>query len=51
MGNRLAEMQVRVLWEEIQKRFHHIEVVGEAKRLQSNLIRGITDLPVVAHRV
>ena len=28
MGNRLAEMQLRVLWEEIMNRFSHIEVVG-----------------------
>ena len=28
MGNRLAEMQLRVLWEEIVKRFHTVEVVG-----------------------
>ena len=29
MGNRLAEMQLRVLWEEILKRFSMVEVVGE----------------------
>jgi cytochrome P450 len=28
MGNRLAEMQLRVLWEEIMQRFDRIEVVG-----------------------
>ena len=28
MGNRLAEMQLRVLWEEIMQRFEHIEVMG-----------------------
>ena len=32
MGNRLAEMQLRVAWEEIQKRFHFVEVVGEPVR-------------------
>lgn len=46
MGNRLAEMQLRVLWEEIMKRFRHIEVVGEVKRVPNNFIRGIADLPV-----
>jgi cytochrome P450 len=28
LGNRLAEMQLRVLWEEIMERFSRIEVVG-----------------------
>jgi cytochrome P450 len=46
MGNRLAEMQLRVLWEEIMKRFHAIEVVGEVKRHPNNFIRGIAELPV-----
>ena len=46
MGNRLAEMQLRVLWEEILQRFEHIEVMGPAQRLRSNHIRGITGLPV-----
>ncbi len=49
MGNRLAEMQLRVLWEEIQKRFHKVEVAGEVVRLPNNFIRGIADLPVVLH--
>ncbi len=46
MGNRLAEMQLRVLWEEILQRFSHIEVMGPPRRLRSNLIRGILELPV-----
>jgi cytochrome P450 len=49
MGNRLAELQLRIVWEEIQKRFHYVEVVGEPERLLSNLIRGITRLPVKIH--
>lgn len=49
MGNRLAEMQIKILWEEIQKRFKKVEVVGEVKRVQNNFIRGIADLPVVLH--
>ncbi len=49
MGNRLAEMQLRILWEEIMKRFRHIEVVGEVKRVPNNFIRGIADLPVQLH--
>jgi cytochrome P450 len=47
MGNRLAEMQLRIVWEEILKRFKKVEVVDLPKRLKSNFIRGITELPVV----
>ncbi len=46
MGNRLAEMQLALLWEEIVKRFKRIEVVGDVVRSSSNFIRGIVDLPV-----
>ena len=49
MGNRLAEMQLRLVWEEILKRFDQVEVVGPVKRLKSNFVRGIIDLPVVLH--
>ena len=49
MGNRLAEMQLRILWEEIQQRFHKVEVVGEPQRLRSSFVRGITELPVRVH--
>ena len=49
MGNRLAEMQLQVLWEEIMRRFRTIEVVGPEQRVRSNFIRGYTELPVVAH--
>jgi cytochrome P450 len=50
MGNRLAELQLRIVWEEITKRFHTVEVVGPEKRLKSNFIRGIRELPVRVHR-
>ena len=49
MGNRLAEMQLRVLWEEIMKRFRFIEVVGEAERTPSTFVKGYTRLPVKLH--
>ena len=51
MGNRLAEMQLRVLWEEIMKRFHQVEVVGDVGRLSNNFIRGIKDVPVRLHPI
>ena len=46
LGQRLAEMQLRVVWEEILKRFPVIEVVGEPVRLNSNFVKGYTGLPV-----
>ena len=46
MGNRMAELQLRVLWEEILKRFDKIEVVGEPVRVSNNFIQGIAELPV-----
>ena len=46
VGNRLAEMQLTILWEEILKRFPVIEVVGKPERLYSNLLRTIGALPV-----
>ncbi|MBM4202872.1 MAG: cytochrome P450 [Gammaproteobacteria bacterium] len=50
MGNRLAEMQLRVLWEEIMQRFSRVEVVGEPERTFSSFVKGYTKLPVVLHR-
>lgn len=49
MGNRLAEMQLRILWEEIMQRFHKVEVVGEPKRVYSSFVKGFTELPVRVH--
>jgi cytochrome P450 len=49
MGNRLAEMQLRIVWEEILTRFSKVEVVGKPQRLRSSFVRGITELPVRLH--
>lgn len=46
VGNRLAELQLRILWEEILPRFPVIEVLAPPKRLYSNFIHGIRQLPV-----
>ena len=46
VGDRVAELQLRILWEEILKRDLHFEVLGPPKRLYSNLIRGLLSLPV-----
>jgi cytochrome P450 len=49
MGNRAAELQLKVLWEEILKRFDRIEVVGDVERNLSNFILGYTKIPVRLH--
>lgn len=46
MGNRLAELQLRILWEELLPRFDNIEVVGEPEYVQSNFVRGISKMMV-----
>ena len=46
VGNRLGEMQLRIVWEEILKRFDHIEVVDEPKRVFSSFVKGYESLPV-----
>ena len=46
VGNRLAEMQLKILWQEILKRFPVIEVMGEPTRVRSNFVRGYASLPV-----
>lgn len=49
MGNRLAEMQLRILWEEIMVRFRQVEVVGEPVRVSNAFVKGYSELPVVVH--
>jgi cytochrome P450 len=46
VGNRLAELQLRILWEELLPRYPVIEVMGEPRRVYSNFIHGIQSLPV-----
>lgn len=47
MGNRLAEMQLRVLWEEILPRFDKVELVGDPVYVNSNFVKGYSELPVI----
>ena len=49
MGNRIGEAQLRIVWEEILKRFDRLEVVGEPVRLAHSFVHGIKDLQVIAH--
>ena len=46
VGNRLAELQLKILWEEILRRFEVIEVVGKPTRIRSAFVRGFSHLPV-----
>ncbi|MEZ5572442.1 MAG: cytochrome P450 [Halioglobus sp.] len=49
MGNRLAELQLRILWEEILQRFARVEVVGEPERTVSSFVHGFTRMQVILH--
>jgi cytochrome P450 len=50
VGNRLAELQLQIIWEEIFKRFPVIEQVGEPKRVYSTFVKGYEHLDVVIPR-
>jgi cytochrome P450 len=50
VGNRLAEMQLKIVWEEIMKRWSFIEVMGEPDRVPSSFVKGYFNLPVRLHR-
>jgi len=46
VGNRLAELQLKIIWEEILKRFPDIVVTGEPRRVHSSFVKGYETLPV-----
>jgi len=50
MGLRLAEMQLRILWEEILARFERIDVQAEPTRTLSSFVHGYATLPVTVTR-
>ncbi len=50
VGNRLAELQLRVIWEEILKRFPEIVVVSEPKRVFSTFVKGYESMRVMIPR-
>ncbi len=51
MGNRLAELQLRILWEEILKRFDRIEMqTDEPERTYSSFVKGYMHMPVKVFR-
>jgi cytochrome P450 len=46
VGNRLAELQLKIVWEEILKRWSFVEVMGEPRRVRSSFVKGYESLPV-----
>jgi cytochrome P450 len=47
VGNRVAELQLTIIWEEILKRFPRIELVGEPVRTYSAFVHGYESMPVI----
>jgi len=47
VGNRVAEMQLTIIWEEILKRFPEIKVVGDPVLNWSAFVHGYESLPVI----
>ena len=47
VGNRLAELQLQILWEEILARYDRIEVLGEPERVPSSFVKGYESMMVI----
>jgi len=47
VGNRLAELQLTIIWEEILKRFPEVRLAGDPQRTHSVFVKGYETLPVV----
>lgn len=46
VGDRLADLQLSILWEEVLKRELEIEVLAPPTRIKNNFIRGVSHMPV-----
>ncbi|MEJ8853444.1 cytochrome P450 [Variovorax robiniae] len=46
VGNRIADLQLRILWEELLRRGTEIELMGEPKRVRSSFVHGFSQMPV-----
>jgi cytochrome P450 len=46
LGMRLAELQMRILWQEILARWQRIEITGDVERVESNFVNGYARMPV-----
>lgn len=49
VGNRLAELQLQILWEEILARYDRIEVLAEPERIPSSFVKGYAAMQVRVH--
>lgn len=49
VGGKLGEMQLRILWEELLKRYDRIEVLEEPERLPHSFVKGYTKMMVRLH--
>ena len=50
VGNRLAELQLKIIWEEIMKRFPRVEVLEEPPRTPSTFVKGYKSMQVMIPR-
>jgi cholest-4-en-3-one 26-monooxygenase len=46
LGASLARLELRIIFEELLRRLPDLSLVGEARRLRSNFINGIKEMPV-----
>lgn len=49
MGNRLAQLQPAILWEEILNRFERVEVIAPVERSVSNFVHDYALVPAAPH--
>ena len=50
MGLRVAELQLRMLWQQILDKFGSIELQEEPKRLKSHFVNGYSEMKVKVKR-
>jgi cytochrome P450 len=46
LGQHLAKMEMRILWEELLPRLKHVELAGEARLSEANFVNGPKTLPI-----
>ena len=49
VGNRLGELQLQILWQELLARFSHIELLDEPSYTSGAFVHGYTWMPVILH--
>ena len=46
LGQHLAKMEMRILWEELAPRLKPVELAGEARLSEANFVNGPKTLPI-----